>query len=500
MRPRRLLVARLWFEGNRFSPTVTGADAFRRVEWLRGADALHRARGTEHELAAVAEFAAARSDWQVQLSRCAAAWPGGPIDDALFDAFAEELLHDAQAQQPDAMLLSLHGAAITARHAAPETWLLRQLRAVLGPRPLVASFDLHANADPAWAGLLDFASAYRTYPHVDLRHTAARVLQRLDGLCRGQRLHGHVLKLGALLPSLRMRSDDSPMAGLLAEARRLEAGHPGSELSILGGFPYADTPHADAGVMAWAPQRAAAETLASKLLAALRACEAEFRPRLRSPAQALDAARPLLQAQTAAPQPRPVALTDPADNPLSGGAADTPGLLRALLARRDQLPEEGVVFAYFFDPALVRLAHAAGVGAWLDVALGGRLSRDFGPPVPARARVRALSDGGFVNQGPMQHGQPVRCGPGAVLDLNGIAVVVTSAVLPANDPAFFAHHGIALQSTRLLCVKAKNHFHAAFASRCAAIIEAEAPGPAAADLSRLPFARWPAPSPAAPRG
>jgi microcystin degradation protein MlrC len=113
--------------------------------------------------------------------------------------------------------------------------------------------------------------------------------------------------------------------------------------------------------------------------------------------------------------------------------------------------------------------------------------------------VKALSDGAFVNQGPMQHGQSVQCGPGALLDLQGIAVVVTSAVLPANDPAFFAHHGVALERTRLLCVKAKNHFHAAFAPRCAAIIEVDAPGPAMADLSQLPFAHWPAPSPAAPR-
>ena len=66
-------------------------------------------------------------------------------------------------------------------------------------------------------------------------------------------------------------------------------------------------------------------------------------------------------------------------------------------------------------------------------------------------------------------------------------MIVTERVGPANDPAFFALHGIDLARTRLLCVKAKNHFRAAFQDRCAAIIDVDCPGPAAADLRTLPF-------------
>jgi microcystin degradation protein MlrC len=51
----------------------------------------------------------------------------------------------------------------------------------------------------------------------------------------------------------------------------------------------------------------------------------------------------------------------------------------------------------------------------------------------------------------------------------------------------YALHGVDPASLRLLCVKAKNHFRAAFAQRCAAIIDCDAPGPACVDLSRLPF-------------
>lgn len=493
MRPRRLLVARLWFEGNRFAPGSTGLAAFQRVEWARGDSALAAARGTESELAAVADFAAARHDWQVQVSRCAAAWPGAPIDDAVFEAFTDELLHDLRTLQPDALYLSLHGAAITPQRPAPEAELLRQARAALGERPLLASFDLHANLDPAIAGWLAFASAYRSYPHVDLQATARRVLAQLDALCAGRRLHGCILKLGALLPSFRMRSDIAPMAPLLAQARALEAAHALADVSILGGFPYADTPCADAGVMVWSPHAQLSHRLAEQMLAALQQCRDDFRPQLTPPAAGL---RQALALARQSPPGRIVAVTDPADNPLSGGAADTTALLRELLAMRASWPPRedasSLVFAYFADAALVRQARAAGIGAALPLQLGGRLAPGFGAPLALQARVLHLSEGRFVNHGPMQQGQAVDPGAGVLLDVAGLGVIVTSAVVPANDPAFFEHHGIRLDRTRLLCVKAKNHFHAAFAPRCAAIIEVDAPGPATADLSRLPFAHWPA--------
>ncbi len=504
---RRLLVARFWFEGNRFASGITDAAAFARCEWVRGDDALNAAAGTEAELAAVVDFARTRSDWSVSVSRCAAAWPGGPVDDALFDALVAEIVADVRREAPDAVVLSLHGAAITVRRQAPDLELVQRVRAALGPKPLLASFDLHANLSPALVALLDFASAYRTYPHIDLRATAARVLARLDALCDGARPQGSLRKLGALLPSFRMRSDAAPMAPLLQFARALEAAHPGADLSILGGFPYADTAHADAGVMAWCDGAATACALADELLQRLRDAQQDFEPDLPPLAAGLSQAFTAMRHEARQPKPRPVAVTDPADNPLSGGSADTPGLLRALLGRHAEAGNakdaetirSGWVFAYFRDPDLVRRASEAGAGAELTLQLGALHSTAFGAPIIARGRVMRLASGRFINRGPMQHGLAVDAGPCALIDVQGIAVILTSAVVPANDPAFFEALGIDLQQVRLLCVKAKNHFHAAFAPLCAAIIEVDAPGPAMADLSRLPFVHWPAPSLPAPR-
>jgi microcystin degradation protein MlrC len=66
-------------------------------------------------------------------------------------------------------------------------------------------------------------------------------------------------------------------------------------------------------------------------------------------------------------------------------------------------------------------------------------------------------------------------------------VVATTRREAVVDPGFFALHGIALDGVRLLAAKAKNHFRAAFAARCAAVVECDCPGPAALDLAALPF-------------
>ena len=94
-----------------------------------------------------------------------------------------------------------------------------------------------------------------------------------------------------------------------------------------------------------------------------------------------------------------VAVREGADSPFSGSIADTPALFAALLAAK---PEAPAVFAFFHDPGVVAEAHRLGVGGRLACNLGGRLTADYGAAVAVSARIERLTDGRFVNRGPMQ--------------------------------------------------------------------------------------------------
>jgi len=475
-----LAVARLWYEANSFSPAIAGLDAFRRREWAMGEHALARHSGTSTELGAVADLAA-RGIWRVVTLRCAAAGPGGPMAEGLFAQALEETVAGLAGRDWDAVYLSLHGALVTTERPRADLDFVRAVRAAVGDTPLGASFDLHANLAPEIVHHLDFASGYRTYPHVDMRETAHRVLGKLARRVRGgAKLKGALAKAGAILPSHNMRTDAGPMAEVMERASDVERERNLVDASVFGGFAYADTPDAGASALAWAEDETAAQAGAADIARALYERRGRFRPQLLPPAAALDLA---LRAP-----PGLVAVTESADNPMSGGLGDTTGLFRALLALKPPVPS---VFAFFADPEVVDAARRVGVGGMLRARLGGRIAPAFGPPVEVDAKVLRLTDGKFANLGAMDRGVAIDLGGSAVLDVAGLQVIVAKTCYAADDPAFYRLHGIDLARTRLLAVKAKNHFRAAMGPLCRTIVDCDTPGPAAADLSTLPYRRIP---------
>jgi microcystin degradation protein MlrC len=413
------------------------------------------------------------------------------VADALLRTVRDEILEGLSAGLSDGpwngVYLSLHGAMIGLEAPRADLDLVAAVRAAIGRIPLALSFDLHANLDPALADHAEILLGYKTYPHVDTFETGAKALDLLTRAAEGEIAPvSRVATVGALLPSFNMRTEKGPMAEMAAAARRLATDRGLLDATPFGGFAYGDVPQAGASVTVCADgDPGLAVEAAGELAAGFRARRGEFLIRLPGPEAALREA-------LAGGGTGPVAVLEPADNPMSGGIGDAPGLFRALLAARpDMDPATRMVFAFFWDPDLVARARAAGPGAVLECTLGGRLTVDFGPPVQVRARVVRLTEGRFVNQGPMERGLPVDLGPTAVLDVLGIEVIVASACVSPNDPVYFALHGIELARLDLLCVKAKNHFRAAFSESFAAIVDADTPGPAALDLTRLPFRHVP---------
>lgn len=479
----RLAVARFSHEGNSFSPVPTGLPAFRR-EWYRGQEAEAVYRGTTTEGGGAVAFLDAGPEWRGTFLRMTGATPAGPVTRDAYEAIVGEIVADLRDSARDdgnwdAVFLSLHGAMLVEGMDLADHETIRRVREAIGPDiPLGVSLDLHANLDPRIAGLVTFAAGFKEHPHTDMKETAERVLDVLDRTVRGEaRPVGHIAKLDAILPSINMRTAEGPMAELEAFARGLEFDPRILDASPFGGFSYGDTAVAGAGAMVFADGDAAlARQAAERLVDEMRDRRDRFYIALPSAQEGIAMA---LQGGV-----RPVAVIDSGDNPLSGGIADTPEMLRALLAAAPAVP---CVFAFFADPALVERCRAAGVGGAVEGTLGGRISGEFGAPVPFAGTVLRLTDGDYVNAGPMMHGLPMSLGPTAVIGVGSVSIVVTTACGSAHDPAFFTLHGIDVDAVAVLCVKAKNHFRAAFGTVCPMMIDIDAPGPAALDIARFRF-------------
>jgi microcystin degradation protein MlrC len=335
---------------------------------------------------------------------------------------------------------------------------------------------------------LDGATVYREYPHIDMPQAAIRALDLLgDLITRGARGQVVLACCDLILPSFNMRTDEpGPMTEIEALARAMEVDHAaaGTPLAIYpyGSFAYADVPAGNSGVMvSSAPhQSASAQRAARAMVSEMRARAPRFRPDLQTAAELL--------AQAPWRDGRRWAILESSDNPMSGGNGDTTGLLSAALTAA--LPE-GTVFAFISDPASVTCAQGAGVGATVTLDLGGKADPRFGPPVRVTGVVEKLTDGTFINAGPMEHGISVHLGPTALLKVGPMRIIVTSRVYSPNDPGYFHLQGIEAKEIPLLLAKAKNHIRASFGRSFDAFVQVETPGPAMADTSQLPFRHIP---------
>ena len=157
-------------------------------------------------------------------------------------------------------------------------------------------------------------------------------------------------------------------------------------------YQYADVHEMGASFLAVADgDRKAAQRAARWLARRAWARRAEFVGDAPSPAQAL---------QEAATHPkRPVVLMDVGDNVGGGSAADSTVLLEDAirLGIRDML----IVLK---DPKAVHACARKGVGEEVSLRVGGQTDEQHGKPVQVRGRVRALTDGRFIEDKPVHGG------------------------------------------------------------------------------------------------
>ncbi|MGL4497024.1 MAG: MlrC C-terminal domain-containing protein, partial [Beijerinckiaceae bacterium] len=110
------------------------------------------------------------------------------------------------------------------------------------------------------------------------------------------------------------------------------------------------------------------------------------------------------------------------------------------------------------------------------------------PPLPVQARVKKLSDGIYVNEGPMTRGNQSNLGPSALVEIApGIDVVIVSRKTQAYDRMLFKHLGVDPAQKKIVALKSSVHFRADYQPIAAEVIVVAAPGPVAADPHSLPF-------------
>lgn len=441
--------------------------------------------GTRNVNIGIAGFIAeaARFGWQLVPTIWAAATPSAHVCEDAFETIAAMLVEGLKQAGPlDGIYLDLHGAMVPEHLDDGEGELLSRIRAIVGADvPLIASLDLHANVTESMVRHADMLIACRTYPHVDMADTGRAAAKQLAVL-----LGEHVrpakafLRVPFLIPINWQTTDLEPCRSIYTRLREIESEAVRS-LSFAPGFPAADFPGCGPTVIAYGKDEEAAKNAALELHDFVQACEADFCGQIYSAEEGVREAMRLAAALS-----KPVVIADTQDNPGAGGNSDTMGMLRALLEAGATSAAIGVIC----DPAAAQAAHAAGVGAEIEIALGGKSGTPGDAPLEAVFAVESLSDGTFLATGPFYgKGKPMNLGPSACLRIGGVRVVVASRKVQLADQAMYRYVGIEPTAQSILVNKSSVHFRADFTPIAAQILVCAAPGPMPADPSCLPWKR-----------
>lgn len=477
----RIFLASIVTETNTFAPAPTGLEAYGGEAIFLppdGEDTDAPDEGNSNPYAEVLKELAKADGHEVVSGLMVGAQPSGATVRSAYERMRDHIMDQLRAAMPvQAVMLPLHGAMVAEGYFDCEGDMIAHVRAIVGPEVAIGvELDLHCHFTEQLRQQADIVIAYKEYPHTDIIDRF-RELWRLTLDCAA----------GAITPvtvvhDLRMmgfwHTTREPMASFVKRMMALEGRNGILSISFGHGFPYGDTP--DTGAKVWVisdaahdPNGAHADLLARMLGQEIR----DMRHLTGSSTTALDDAIELVARHAA---DKPVLLADIADNAGGGAASDSTFILHALASRTIG----NVALGPFWDLGAIQICREAGVGATLDLRVGGKCGPPSGHPVDLKVTVRAIRE----DHSQSAMGFVMQCGPSVWVNTqDGIDLVLISIRQQGYGTDLFTGLGIDLAVKRAIVVKSSQHFHDQFAPLASEVHYVDTPGLLRNDLENLPF-------------
>ncbi len=420
--------------------------------------------------------------WDLVEGLVAGAQPSGTTTRHAYETLRDELLADLRAALPvDMVLLGLHGAMVADGYDDCEGDLLANVRAIVGPGVVVgAELDPHHHLTEAMLTNADLLVSYKEYPHTDVLE---RALELVD-LCAAmvdKRIRPTVAAVDCEMAVI-MHTSRNPARAFVDRIQSMEGKNGVLSISVTHCFAWGDVAAMGTRVFVYTDNDpAGAQALARQLADELIAVREQLSPPYPDLDTALDEALAFAGG--------PVVISDGSDNPGGGAASDSTYFLRRMVERGIGNAALGPLW----DPVAVRIAFDAGVGARLQLRLGGKISPLSGDPIDLDCTVKALK------ASHMQTGlsnTPTPMGDCALVEAEGIEILLCTLRNQAMGTDLFTDLGCDLAARKIIVVKSSQHFYASFSKIAAHVIYADAPGSVARDINTLPYRKvrrplWP---------
>lgn len=474
----KVLIACLATETNSFAPIPTGKLAFENVLLTREATKMTPILFTE-PLVEWRRLAEERG-WEVFESISAAAQPAAPTVKSVYEELRDEILDDVRRFQPDILLLSMHGAMIAQGYDDCEGDIMARAREILGAAAVIGlEIDPHCHLTPLMLEAATLITPYKEYPHTDAPARARELFAMAADAAEGK-TRPVMRDYDCRMLSLYM-TPKVPMRGFVDEMMAREGKDGVLHVSLAHGFPWGDNPSVGTRTLVITDGDAGkASAVAQEFGEKLWSLRDQVSTNYPSNEEAL--------AHAAAANSQPVVLADFADNAGGGAPADSTFVLREVLDRG----MKDVAIGMFWDPVLIDMCLDAGVGAEMDVRVGGKISKASGDPVDLKVTVRGFSHDSQLNLGDAK----MNVGTLVWIEAEGVHLILCQKRSQCFSPEAFTLPGLDLGTIKVIVVKSSNHFYMNFEPIAAEIIHMRGPGAISPDMTIIPFTKrddnfWP---------
>ena len=470
----RIATGCIGHETNTFSPVPTTIDSFSRMV----GDGIRKNFGNTRTITGGIIDAADELKIEVVPLLWSFATPSRKVEQDAYDTLKSEFLDLlSSAGEIDGVVLDLHGAMVTEEIEDAEADLISSVREIVGSRPIVVTFDLHANITPDSVKYPDVIIGFDTYPHIDTYERGVEAVEVIYKTVRGEIKPTMAYRQLPLLTSPPAQCTMRPPASdLVKKLHQLESENGVITATLSMGFPFADIHDAGVSVLVTTDgNREFAEQKVGEFAQHIWSIREDFHTNLVSIEEALEHAN-----QT---EGKPIVLAEGADNPGGGGPCDGTFILRAFV----EADVQDAVVAIIADSESVAQAIEAGVGNRVTLNVGGKTDDMHGEPVTLDAYVKTISDGVYVRKGPMARGATDRMGRTAVIKTGGVEVILTEGRSQPLDAEVLRSVGIEPRDRKLIALKSAVHFRADYTPIAHEIVEVDTPGVHSPNLTNFRY-------------
>ena len=169
--------------------------------------------------------------------------PLGTITSETFEKLISEILEMIEEKGPfDAVLLNLHGAAVSEEFHDMDGEITRRVRDLIGSEvPFGINLDMHANVSEQMILNTDITNVYQTTPHLDADETGYKCAELVYKTVQKEIFPTQSIETPPMTINIvNHNTNQEPMKSILAESRKLYSDDEVLSVSVAEGYPYSD--------------------------------------------------------------------------------------------------------------------------------------------------------------------------------------------------------------------------------------------------------------------